>query len=130
MDEATANMDLYTDRRIQRAIRQHFSNATVLTIAHRLDTVVGAMAEDKELDSSISDDEHSVLKPAKQNGEIRGSDRILVLDAGQVQEFGPPDELLRITNCTTTPDGQGWLRSMVLQTGEAGERAIHRAEEQ
>lgn len=40
-DEATSSLDLEADSRIQRLIMESFSGKTVLTIAHRLKTVVG-----------------------------------------------------------------------------------------
>lgn len=63
MDEATANVDPQTDGLIQATIREKFVNCTIMTIAHRLNTVMD-------------------------------SDKVLVMDAGRVVEYGSPYELL------------------------------------
>lgn len=63
LDEATAAVDLETDDLIQKTIRCEFQDCTILTIAHRLNTIMD-------------------------------SDRVIVLDKGEISEFGPPDDLL------------------------------------
>ncbi|KAF9434448.1 hypothetical protein BGZ76_008001 [Entomortierella beljakovae] len=64
LDEATAAIDVETDNAIQRALRREFAGCTVLTIAHRINTIMD-------------------------------SDRILVLDKGQVVEYDSPETLLQ-----------------------------------
>uniref|UniRef100_A0A8C5CKE9 Cystic fibrosis transmembrane conductance regulator n=1 Tax=Gadus morhua TaxID=8049 RepID=A0A8C5CKE9_GADMO len=79
IDEATAHVDPRTDELIQRTIREKFRDCTVLTIAHRLNTIID-------------------------------SDRIMVLDAGEIQAYDAPYTLLQ--------DPEGIFYKMVQQTGQ------------
>ncbi|KAF9932112.1 hypothetical protein FBU30_008926 [Linnemannia zychae] len=110
MDEATANVDLQSDRMIQKAIHTQFAGATVFTIAHRLNTVIGDY------------------------------DRILVLDQGEVMEFDEawallncppgefrPSEVLGKDPSATVTSGKGWLRRMVADTGSENEAKLRKA---
>ena len=67
MDEATASIDVNTENIIQKAINNLLNDSTILTIAHRIKTVLN-------------------------------SDRILVLDNGEVKEFDSPKVLLANKN--------------------------------
>jgi ATP-binding cassette subfamily C (CFTR/MRP) protein 1 len=64
LDEATSAVDVETDKIIQETIRSSFKDKTIITIAHRLNTILD-------------------------------SDRILVLEKGQVAEFDTPENLLK-----------------------------------
>ena len=78
LDEATSNVDFETDYFIQECIRTKFRDTTVITIAHRLNT-------------------------------IASYDKVLVLDKGEIAEFGEPHQLLQ---------SSGLFSEMVQHTGD------------
>jgi ATP-binding cassette subfamily C (CFTR/MRP) protein 1 len=64
LDEATAAVDVETDALLQETLRSDlFSDRTILTIAHRINTIIDC-------------------------------DRIIVLQRGQIIEFGSPADLI------------------------------------
>ena len=42
MDEATSNIDIETERHIQKLIETEFKESTVITVAHRLNTIINS----------------------------------------------------------------------------------------
>jgi len=40
MDEATANIDIKTEHLIQNGLHNIFNNCTIITIAHRIKTII------------------------------------------------------------------------------------------
>lgn len=64
LDEPTSNVDSETDAIMQRILKEDFGDCTVLTVAHRLDSIMGC-------------------------------DAVAVVDAGNLIEVGPPEELVR-----------------------------------
>jgi ABC-type multidrug transport system fused ATPase/permease subunit len=78
LDEATAAVDLETDDLIQKTIREQFSDCTVITIAHRLHTIMDSdrimvleSGRIKEFDSPerlLVDENSDFFKMAKEAG--------------------------------------------------------------
>lgn len=65
LDEATAAVDVETDKLLQATLRSSiFDSRTIITIAHRINTILD-------------------------------SDRIVVLQQGKVAEFDTPEELIK-----------------------------------
>merc|ERR1712241_154305 len=88
MDEATASIDNETDAVIQEMIRENFADATVLTIAHRLNTI---MDSDRVL---VLDDGHIAELDTPENllAKESGHFKALVEKSRRAQEEKQDDK--------------------------------------
>ena len=84
LDEATANVDTETDSNIQQTIREEFRDRTVITIAHRINTILhcdkvivlseGRLREEGTPDELVSQSDSAFAQLVAQSGtEINGN---------------------------------------------------------
>lgn len=64
LTNTVTSVDSHVDELVQRVVREHFQDRTVISIVHKLESALGDF------------------------------DMVAVLDAGKLQEFGPPRDLL------------------------------------
>lgn len=84
LDEATAAVDVETDELIQKTIRKEFKDRTILTIAHRIKTIMdsdkilvlekGCVEEFESPATLVQNHESLFYKLAHQAGEIKNDD--------------------------------------------------------
>lgn len=79
LDEATSSVDFETDKLIQTTIRKDFSHCTILTIAHRLNTII-------DCDKILTLDEGLVSEYDNPASLLRNEDGVF---AKLVEELGP-----------------------------------------
>uniref|UniRef100_A0A2K5LVY3 Multidrug resistance-associated protein 1-like n=1 Tax=Cercocebus atys TaxID=9531 RepID=A0A2K5LVY3_CERAT len=89
LDEATASIDFETDKLVQTTIRKEFSDCTILTIAHRLQSIIDS-------DRVLVLDSGSIVEFEAPQNLIRqkGLFYEMTTDAGITQESGTKNKLL------------------------------------
>lgn len=65
MDEATASVDFATDEALQSAIRTEFKESTLITIAHRLSSVIDYDRLLVLADGSVAEFDTPMVSPAE-----------------------------------------------------------------
>ncbi|GFP81215.1 ABC transporter c family member 2 [Phtheirospermum japonicum] len=101
LDEATAAVDVRTDALIQKTIREEFKSCTMLTIAHRLNTI-------------IDSDQILVLD----SGQVTEYDTPENLLANEASAFSKMVQ-------STGPANAQYLRSLVVRKGNRSENGAH-----
>ncbi|XP_059046864.1 probable multidrug resistance-associated protein lethal(2)03659 [Achroia grisella] len=149
LDEATASVDPETDKHIQKTIRTKFANSTVLTIAHRLHTVM-------DYDRIIVMDKGRVVETGHpyskltQNNRARGPSEMVLTKSqaplaipenfafdqrSEHEDAGPPvvrNRLRTYSNRSevSDQDSVGIFKTLVEQTGKETAAMLYKMAEE
>ncbi|KAL2322780.1 hypothetical protein Fmac_027159 [Flemingia macrophylla] len=81
LDEATASVDTATDNIIQQTVKKHFSECTVITIAHRITSII-----DSDMVLFLNQGCRQVLKGEPSLTKVRASKKSVVKALQEIKD--------------------------------------------
>ena len=97
LDEATAALDSDTNTAVQHVLKEHFSDRTIFTIAHRLDTIIdsdrilvmdaGVIAEFDRPDILLDDEDSIFHELCRNTGRSQFQNLVARARANAIERF-------------------------------------------